>query len=71
MWEEEKRLATDALNEQRDQVADNYDALIANLQGQLEKLGEGFDKAIGDALRDGVFDPVEQFLQDAAGAHRR
>ena len=63
VWEEEKRLATDALNEQRDQVADNYDELIANLQGQLEKLGEGFDKAIGDAMEFGVFDPVEKFLE--------
>ena len=63
VWEEEKRLATEALNERRDQVAENYDELIANLQGQLEKLGEGFDKAIGAAMEFGLFAPMEDFLQ--------
>ena len=67
VWEEEKRLATEALNERRDQVAENYDELIANLQGQLEKLGEGFDKAIGAAMEFGLFAPMEEFLQGAAG----
>ena len=67
VWEEEKRLATEALNERRDQVAENYDELIANLQGQLEQLGEGFEDAIGNAIKFGLFDPVEQFLQDLPG----
>ena len=71
VWEEEKRLASEALQAERDEREEHWDGIIANLQGQLERLGGGFSDAIGTALEFGLFDPIEQFLQDLPSSHRR
>ena len=63
VWEEEQRLAKEALENQKSDTEEFWDGILDTLQGQLERLGAGFDDALGEALEFGLFDPMEDFLQ--------